>query len=185
MFDGKFIEEYKSIKAPDELYQRILGEEKKENKPSRVVAFRRLTAAAAAIAVILIAGFSLMPHSSQPSVYVNGNELSEAVTFSSGTQSGIMLARSLNEVCCDIDIRFTESTEIKVSDGILTSEEATVLLTPDETLTSDDVLTAVWTIPDADVNLTYSLSFTDKNDAYRIELYFDGEAACWTAELTK
>ncbi len=185
MFDDKFIEEYKNIKAPDELYQRILGEEKKDSGPSRVVVFRRLTAVAAAIAVIIVAGFALMPRGISPTVYVNGNELSEAVTFVNRSQNGIMLARNLSELGCEIDIRFTELTEVTVHDGMLISEDGTVMLSAEGTMTCEDSLKAVWTIPDADNNLVYSLSFKDKNGSYRITLYFDGEADYWTAELTK
>lgn len=185
MFDDKFIEEYKRIKAPDELYQRILGEEKKENKTSRVVVFRRLTAAAAAIAVIIAAGLALMPRGNQPTVYVNGNELSEAVTFASSAGDGIMLARNFSELSCEIDIRFPELTQVTVHDGILTSEDGTIILSAEGTMDCEASLKAVWTVPDADNSLVYSLSFKDKNGSYRITLYFDGEADYWTAELTK
>ncbi len=185
MFDDNFISEYKSIKAPDELYQRILREEKKENTASRVVVFRRVAAMAAAIAVMIGVGFMLRSEGTRPSVYVNGSELTETVTFAGAQQNGIMLARNLNELACEVDIEFSVPTEITADGGILTAEDGTVILASGSAVTREGAFKAVWTIPGADNELVYSLSFEDKDGSYRIKLYFDGEADCWTAELTK
>ena len=49
MFDEGFRSEYKSIKAPEELYARIINAEP-VRKRNNVVAFRRIAASAAAFA---------------------------------------------------------------------------------------------------------------------------------------
>ncbi len=184
MTDKKFREEYNSIKAPEELYGRIMNSGKDEVKSS-VQPFRKIIAAAASFAVILTAAVAMLTYDGAPEIYVGGTRLTGEVELTEKNNDGLMLARAGSEVSCEFTFSFDRETTVSLSDGILLSEDGTVISVSDEEKSFKDALLCKWVIGNADNGKTYEMKLSDGRRDYFITLSFDNADGQWTAALTE
>lgn len=184
MADKKFREEYGSIKAPEELYGRIMNARKDEVK-STVQPFRKIVAAAASFAVILTAAVAMLTYDKSPEIYVGGTRLTGEIELTEKNNDGLMLARAGNEVSCEFNFSFDRETTVSLSDGILLSENGTVISASDEEKSFKDSLLCKWVIGNADNGKTYEMKLSDGRKNYLITLFFDSVDGQWTAALTE
>lgn len=182
---NKFISEYKSIKAPDELYERILNADTVREKKNNVVLFRRIAASAAAFAVIAVTGFVLLTGDSAPEIYVGNEQLTGEITLSEAQNNGIMLARAGDAVECDLNFSVKREALVSVSDGFLQDADGKTILESGENKSFSGEFTAKWTVPFADAEKEYTLILKDKKNEYSVKLYFDSIDNEWVVNLTE
>ena len=185
MFNEEIRAEYQKIKAPDELYERILNAERTGKKNAVVIPFRKVAAMAAAVAVIICCAFVLTNTSSVPDIYLGSERLTGEIALTNENNDGIMLARMGNEVGCEMTLQLKKDTTVTVIHGILLSDSGEVILAEGENKIFSDDLRCKWLVPDAREDMTYTLSISDKKGTYNINLYFDGQTGNWTVCLTK
>ncbi len=185
MFDEKFISEYKKIKAPDELYDKIQNAEAPQVKNNIRVYVKTAITVAAAFAVVLITAFALSDKGSIPDIYIGGEKLAEEVNITKASDNGIMLARSMDELSVDITLELKAETSLTASDGLLLSSEGELLTEGGNSISFSENVALKWMIPVPDTEKTYEIEFTDKNGTYFITLSFDSRAQIWNACLTK
>ena len=185
MFNDKLRAEYQSIKAPEELYERILNTDRPEEKKAVVIPFRRIAATAAAFAVIICCAFILTSRSNMPDIYLGSERLTGEITLTRENNDGIMLARMGTEIGCEMSLQLKKDTNVSVIHGILLSDSGEVILEEGEEKVFSEALQCKWLVPDADREMTYTLSLSDKKGTYLINLYFDKQTDNWTVCLTK
>ncbi len=185
MFNEEIRAEYQKIKAPDELYERILNADRTEEKKAVVIPFRRIGALAAAFAVIICCAFVLTGRSVAPDIYLGSEKLTGEIALTKENNDGIMLARTGNEIGCEMTLQLKKDTTVTVVQGILLSDSGEVILAEGENKIFSDDLRCKWLVPDAREDMTYALSISDKKGTYLINLYFDGQTENWTVCLTK
>ncbi len=185
MFNDKVRAEYQSVKAPAELYERILNTDRPGEKKAVVIPFRRYAAIAAALAVIVCSAFVLTGRNAAPDIYLGSERLTGEITLTSENNDGIMLARTGREIGCEMTLRLKKDTVVTTVNGILLSDSGEVILTEGEEKTFSEPLQCKWLVPDADREMTYSICLSDKKGTYTINLYFDKQTDSWTVSLTK
>ncbi len=184
MSDSRFREEYLNIKAPEELYDRIVNADETEVKSGKLVQFRRIGSLAAAIAVILVAGFFFMNSDKTPEVYVGAERLTEEVHITQAQSESLMLARLGNEIMCDLTINLRTETEVFTSWGTLYSENGEILADNNKTGVFSGELKCKWVVPVPDPSFSYLITLKDKNGFHYVKLYYDNDVSQWTACFT-
>ncbi len=185
MSDKGFISRYKSIKAPDELYGRIMNADIPEDKRNIKVYVKTALSIAAVFAAVIVTAFMLNGRNYVPGVYVEGERLTGEVSITEADNGGIMLARSISELTCNLEFDLKEETVISLSDGLLFSDDGEILLESGKEASFNGRICAKWLIPGADSTKTYNARLQDKNGTYFIILSFDSQAQIWSACLTK
>ena len=185
MFNDKVRAEYQSIKAPEELYERILNADRPGEKKAVVIPFRKYAAFAAALAVIICSAFILADTGAAPGIYLGNERLTGEITLTSENNDGIMLARAGMEIGCEMTLELKKDTKVTAVNGILLSDSGEVILTECEEKIFSESLQCKWLVPDADEELSYELCLSDKKGTYTINLYFDKQTDNWTVCLTK
>ena len=185
MSDERLREQYLEIKAPDELYERIMNAEPTRENKAVIIPFRSIVAMAAALAVIIATGFILTMSGSDPTVYMGSERLTGEITLTQAENDGIMLARMGNEISCEMTLELKRETTVELTQGLLLSQTGEVLLAEGEQTVFTDDIFCKWVVPAADEEMTYSLSLSDKNGTHLINLYFDKQTDNWTVCLTK
>ena len=185
MFNDRVRAAYQSIKAPEELYERILNTDRPGEKKAVVISFRKYAALAAALAVIICSAFILTGRGAAPDIYLGSEKLTGEITLTSENNDGIMLARTGREIGCEMTLRIKKDTEVFAANGILLSDSGEVILAEGEKRTFSEPLQCKWLVPDADREAAYELSLSDKKGTYTINLYFDKQTDSWTVSLTK
>lgn len=185
MSENKFRAEYMSIKAPEELYERILNADSVSTGKGRVVLFRRIAASAAAFAVIAVTGFVLLLGNKAPEVYVGSEQLTGEISISETQNSGIMLARAGNSVECELSFSLKREARVSISDGFLRDESGEIKLASGEEKSFSDKFAVVWSVPDANTEKEYTLTLRDNREEYSVKLYFDRIDSEWKVNLTE
>lgn len=185
MFNDKVRAEYQSIKAPDELYERIMNTEPAREEKAVVVQFRKIAAMAAALAVIIATGFVLSMYDKAPVIYMGSERLTGEIALTQAENDGIMLARMSNEVSCEIVLELKKETTVALSQGILLSQSGEVLLEENESKEFSGTLRCNWVVPAADEDVVYEMTLSDNKGLHNITLYFDRQTDNWTVCMTK
>ncbi len=185
MFDEKIISEYKSIKAPEELYGRIMNSEATAPKKSNIAYFGSFSSIAAGLAIIVASLMFFFGKGNEPVVYLGSEMLTSEVAVTQNASDGIMLVRSFGEINCELTFEIEKKTEISLSDGFLFNSQGEIILSPEETKEFSEKFSAKWTVPMADENEVYEIQLSDEKSTYFIKLYFDRDEGQWTASLTK
>lgn len=179
MSDSKFRSEYLNIKAPDELYDRIMNADETKVKNGNIVQFRKIGSLAAAIAVILVAGFFFMNADKTPEVYVGNEKLTEEVHITEANSGSLMLARMNNEIMCELTINLKTETEVFTSQGSLYSENGEILADNNKSGVFSGELKCKWVVPMPDASFNYIITLKDKSGFHYVKLYYDDEASQW------
>lgn len=184
MSDKGFMSEYKSIKAPEELYDRILNADKKTQK-NNILMFRRISASAAALAIIAVTAFVVMSGNSSPEIYVGAEQLTGEVALTENGTDKIMIARTGNTVKCEFSLKLKKESVLIISEGYLFDENDGIILEAGEEKSFSDKLTVRWEIPFADTQKEYYLTLSDGKREYSVKMYFDSTDGNWAVSLTE
>ena len=185
MFDEKVISEYKSIKAPEELYGRIMSSEISAPKKSNIAYFGSISSIAAGLAIVVASLVFFFGRGTEPVVYLGSEMLTSEVMVTQDASDGIMLLRGFGEISCELTFEINKKTEISLSDGFLFNSDGEMLLTSEESKSFTEGFSAKWTVPAADEGAVYTVSLSDEKGTHFIRLYFDRDEGQWTASLTK
>ena len=185
MSDKSFISRYRSITAPDELYGRIMNADIPEDKKNIKVYVKTALSIAAVFVAVIVTAFMLNGRDSMPGVYVEGERLTGEVSITEADNGGIMLARGMNELTCNLELELKEETVISLSEGLLFADNGEILLESGNEASFNGRICTKWIIPRADSTKTYNVRLQDKNGTYFITLSFDSQAQIWSACLTK
>lgn len=119
MFSEKQISAYRSIRAPEELRERVVCKAKENAEKGSGNWVIRLAPVAAAFLLILGLAF-LLPQNPQVSVLVGGNEVTGTLEWAPASTG---LERSASTFSLPFEIHGEKGTEIFVSHGFLITED--------------------------------------------------------------
>lgn len=176
MFDEKFKSQYDAIKAPDELYDRIIGSQSLKAKP-KSTAYKKIGTLAAVLAVCVISCFVLMTFNSYPKIYVDGEKLSEKALTPSRDNTAVMLARAEAVYEYELKLKTKKGTVITVENGSLTTADGEIFLLQGESAPLDTDTVFIWSVPTDSDSQKYSIKLELNEKTYYIELSFDENGA--------
>lgn len=185
MSDKSFIAEYKSIKAPDELFDKIMTDSRPPEKTNIKVYIKTAAGIAAALIITLVSAFALTGNSNAPSIFIGDELLTGEVLITSENADGIMLARAVNELCVNFRIEEKEDISITPKNGFVLDENGEILCEENNTLGISSSSALRWTIPIPDENSIYTMDISDKNGNHTLTLSFDRQTENWTVSLNK
>ncbi len=117
MFNKSQIDAYSNIKAPDELFQKVINSKPKESK----IYYLPLAVSFVAC-LMLIFGSVFYWGSYNPQVTINGQNLTESVVFYDISPAKVSDMRSSPVLSVPIELELDEETTISVSAGVLVLE---------------------------------------------------------------
>ncbi|MBQ8474096.1 MAG: hypothetical protein IJ499_00340 [Clostridia bacterium] len=194
MLDERYIEAYKSVKAGDELKNRIIAQAEEtclrgsKTKGSFIKSF---TAYAAAACAVLIVGVGIFAHShtkSEPvSVYYSGVAIrEEAVTIvERGAQAVSFGTKSVTTSGLPLEIKVSDTAKISVTDGEMQifDKDTDELLFIGTDFTADKTVIVYWNLADA-TETEPSLIVGLKNE-YSVYTLEESEKLGYTIRLTE
>lgn len=180
MFSENQIKAYKSISAPDELRQKILGMEKTEKKSG--FKMRNIGIYAAAACLVLVVSLSGLFGGNDFTASLGGQEIGkDAVAVQPDSGIAMLDARAASELSLDIEVETDQAAEVTVSAGsVQISDYDTGEVKENAEASGKNIVR--WTIINADENETYEMRFDfNRGKSTEIILEYDREAMCWTA----
>lgn len=117
MFNKSQIEAYNNIKAPDELFEKVVNSKPKKNKIYLIPLVSSLAAC-----LILIFGVAVFANSFNPQVTFNGQSLKDSVVFYDISPISTMDMRSSPVLSMPLEIELSEETQVSVSEGVMILE---------------------------------------------------------------
>ena len=169
MFTEKELTAYRNIKAPDELRQKIIGNQKSNKRIISVIA------TVAACFVLIISGVAI--NNNQSNIIINGQKLNSRIEYNLASS----MAKSVSStVTVPLRLKVKESTTVSVTDGLIcidgnTSKEATIT-------SSTEVL---WEVEPTTENSEFIMLITDKKGVQKVTLKYNNEKITITKEKTK
>lgn len=185
MPDERFKEQYKNIKAPDELYSRIMNAEFSSVKKKKAPVISIAGSIAASVAVIFIAAFGFFGNPASPVIFAGEEKLTGEVVLTEDDSADIMLLRSTGEISCNFTVELKENSLVEISEGFLFDENGNILIDSQQGKEFSEKLTCCWTVFNADTEKQYEMKLSDKNGIYIITMSFDSTLGKWTVGLTK
>lgn len=182
MFDEKFKSQYDVIKAPDELYDRIIGSQTLKAKPKNTV-YKKIGTLAAVLAVCVISCFVLMTFNSSPKIYVDGERLSEKALIPSQDNTAVTLARAEAVYEYKLRLKTKKGTVITVENGNLTTADGEIFLLQGESAPLDTDTVFIWSVPTDSDSQKYSIKLERNEKTYYIELSFAENGAVHVLRL--
>lgn len=174
MFSEEQVKAYKSIKAPDELYERVLTAcETPVKKKNNIYKFSSLAACLAVFIAVAIV-FGAAGFSGGTTVNINGSALS-ASPIALPVSAAEASARTVSGIQLEADVE--KNSDIYTSDGNVyiydteTDEELYGNITAEK-------VTLVWDIIPENTEKTYVLTIENSRGATEVTLLFD-ETAGW------
>ncbi len=176
MFDKKQIDAYNSIKAPDELYEKVIsnGASTKKSK----IYLLPLVASFAACLVIFVGAFMAF-NSSGLKVSVFGQELTSTVSYTPESEAGVALARAVPTLSVPVELDVNKATDISVSSGFIflgASSPATSVTVEEKTeLTwlvelTDDFTSCEMTLKDSKGTTTLTLTQDETDGSFTVRI---------------
>ncbi|MBQ7385191.1 MAG: hypothetical protein IJW04_01655 [Ruminococcus sp.] len=118
MFDKKQMDAYSNIKAPDELFEKVVNAKPKKSKVYLIPLVSSLAAC-----LILVFGVAVFFSSGfNPNVTFNGQSLTDTVVFYDISPISAMDMRSSPMLCVPIELTLDDETDVLISEGILILE---------------------------------------------------------------
>ncbi len=179
MFDKKHIDAYSNIKAPDELFEKVVNAKPEKSKVYLIPLISSL--AACLILIFGVAAFSSM--SFNPEVSFNGAVLTADTVITGTTNSGVAPAsayemRSLATLKIPVELKLDSKTEVAVSNGaiILENGERT------QNTSLEGNIALLWEVPQnaEETECTMTLESFGKTQQIILTLYPDGS---YTAKI--
>lgn len=144
MFGENEIKAYQSVKAPDELYDRILSsaEESKKEKPLFKTNISRIVAAAACVVFVFGAVFFSFSNGGNVSVKLNGSAVKEGASVVVTNEAApYALAREFSTAQIELTLDITKEALITVDSGSFDIVGEGENLTQ---FTADENVTVIW-----------------------------------------
>lgn len=168
MIDKKDIDAYLSIKAPDELRDRVLSEQtKKHNHIQPIV---RVCYGLAAVFAVMIAVFVFYP-SARADVYVDGSPIGDEGIVISQTQNPnarMMPMSAASEYPIPLKIQTKAKTSVAVNCGSIRLPDSND--TAESVTVSEDTELVWWFTPDGNDSYILTVKTKGKTDSYCISL---------------
>lgn len=117
MFNKSQAEAYNSIKAPDELFDKVVNSKPKKSKVYLIPLVSSMAAC-----LILVFGVAAFNSSYNPQVTFNGQNLTESVVFYDISPANVFDMRSSPVLSVPVELQVDEETNVSVSTGILVLE---------------------------------------------------------------
>ena len=117
MFDKSQLQAYSSIKAPDELYDKVIA-----SKPKKSKIYLLPLAVSFAACLMLIFGSVFYWGSYNPQVTFNGQNLTDSVVFYAVSPAKALDMRSSPVLSVPVELKLDEETEVSVNEGVLMLE---------------------------------------------------------------
>lgn len=117
MFNNSQREAYNNIKAPDELYSKVIN-----SKPEKSKIYLIPLVSSLAACLILIFGVAAFTSGFNPQVTFNGQQLTDSVVFYDISPAKALDMRSSLVLSVPIELELPEKTQVFVSEGILVLE---------------------------------------------------------------
>lgn len=120
MFNKTQLDAYSSIKAPDELFDKVI-----KSRPSKSKIYLIPLVSSLAACLVLIFGVAAFANRSfTPDVTIDGNKLTaESLIISDGNFPNAVSARSAVTLRVPVELNLSEKTHISVSDGSMVFED--------------------------------------------------------------
>ncbi len=185
MSDKGFMAEYKSIKAPDELFDKIMNDPLPSEKNNIRVYIKTAAGIAAALIITLISAFALTGNSSTPGIFIGDELLTGEVLITSADTNGIMLARAVNELCVDFRVEEKDELSLTPENGFVLNENGEILCEENKAFTVSSSSALRWTVPFPEENSIYTMNISGKNGEFTLTLSFDRQSSSWTVSLNK
>ncbi len=166
MFDKKQLDAYNSIKAPDELYEKVIGSESTKKKSK--IYLIPLVASFAACLVIFVGAFIAFD-SSELKVSVFGEELTSTVSYNPSSEASVASARALPTLSVPVELEISKTTEVSVSSGFILLGASS----PATSVTSDENIQLIWEIELKDDFTPCEMTLKDKNGTTTLTLTQD------------
>ena len=173
MFTDKETSAYRSIKAPDSLRKKIIGEKSGHKKAKIIIG---CIATIAACFVLIISSTIISQHSE---IVINGQKLNNSVEFS-------CLSRALERVTdfsvsVPVQLNVKQTTKISVLDGTISinGEEQSkeiIIMSPKEIL---------WKITPEEAQCKFEMFITDNKGVQKVTLKYDNTKITVTKEKEK
>lgn len=186
MFDAKQTEAFRSIAAPEELRQRVLAMEGREQlRRKRIM----MSVCSAAACLLLIVAVPLLTQRTKrtPVYKVSGFTLADEAIPLEGEDAAVMTAsvRASQEFTAVFSAEFPCETELTLSEGsleLLDPESGEVIASGMKCIAEDDV-TIRWTV-DASEDAQHVLTVDSDGTIRTLWLYYDPELDTWLIRQT-
>lgn len=176
MPDKKTVDAYRSIRAPEELREKVLSSTKEENRPkNNIVVFRKISSVAAVLAAVVLASLVVVsPWNDVKVAGVNG-KIGSSYTSVKDNENAAVFARYSDELTVPLTLDVSKDTEITVTDGNVTDEAGEMISAVGKGEKAD----IYWTIPAADEDVSYEMTLSNSKNTYLITLSFFTETDEW------
>ena len=176
MFDKKQLDAYKSIKAPHELYEKVMDSQPTKNKSK--IYLIPMVAGFAACLVIFVGAFMAFD-SSGLKVSVFGRELTSTVSYNPSTEPSVASARALPTLSVPVKLEISKNTEVSVSSGFILLGDSS----PATSVTVDDNTELIWEIELTDKFIPCEMTLKDKNGTTTLTLTQDEADGSFTVRI--
>lgn len=170
MFTENEITAYQSIKAPDELRQKITKTRKRSYKALYFIS------TAAACFIFILAGVII---NNQSNIVINGQELeSDIVFYDTASSYGRTVSSSIS---VPVEIKTSRKTTISVLEGFISIDGSEPL----KEITISDKAVIWWEIELKDSDNVFEMQISDKTGAEKVTLNYENAKITVTKEKEK
>ena len=117
MFNKSQLDAYSNIKAPDELFEKVVNSKPKKSKIYLIPLVSSLAAC-----LILVFGVAVFGNSFNPQVTFNGQSLTDSVQFYDISPISTMDMRSSPVLSMPLEFKLSDETQVSVSEGVIILE---------------------------------------------------------------
>ena len=173
MFNQREIESYKNIKAPSELYQKVVLAKKKNNL------WILPTLSTVAACFVMVIALSFFFKGEGPDIILNGQSLESSIVYYDVAPASQMRSAAVLHVPMKVDVSC--DTEISVSAGQITVNNSN----PCKTVTVTDSSNLQWEIPHDELNNECVIKMQDKNGTTIVTLKYNNTKITVTKRRTE
>jgi hypothetical protein len=169
MFNQQEINSYKQVKAPDELYQKVLSS---CNKPNKVNYITKISALAACFILVMGLALSGLMGFGEAEVYVNGSKVTNNsyISLSLPKTDSRIRTVAIPQIEVNVKVNFKDRGTVKVSEGSVGNG------TEKEINGEEEI---VWVVPMIESN-DYYMSITPKGkETIYLKLCYDEKESIW------
>lgn len=174
MFNKDQVEAYSNIKAPDELFDKVLNA-----KPKKSKIYYLPLAVSFAACIMLMFGVAVFTSSYSPSVTFNGQVLTDSVVFYDISPANAPDMRSSPMLSIPVIIESDKNTEVTVSEGVLVLENGK----RQEYSTFEGEISFVWEIERTSDFKECKMTLTDEKGTSVITLNENEADGSFTAKI--
>lgn len=161
MFKEQELNSYRSIRAPEELYGKIMA----AKKPQRH--WQKYTAGLVAACLVLVLGAGFFFRGGSPNIAVNGQPLESSVVYYDLSVATEM--RSAPVVTVPVELELSRPAEISVTEGELSMNGQI----GGKTLKASDSVALVWEIPREEETLNCEMLIDDGRSVTTLTLTYE------------